>query len=73
MTVKNPQLLPLFEDLKGLLEPVADRFTVRDAEAGCYELWSGGNIAPAGRRKHELFFAGLIVQKNYVGLLFELT
>jgi hypothetical protein len=70
MTVKNPKLLPLFEDLKGMLEPLADRFTVRNAEAGRYELWSDVNIAPAGKPKHEPYFAGLIVQKNYVGLYF---
>jgi hypothetical protein len=68
MTVKNPKLLPLFEDLKSMLEPLADQFTVRNAEAGRYELWSEVNIAPAGKPKHEPYFAGLIVQKNYVGL-----
>lgn len=70
MTVKNPKLLPLFAELKGLLEPFADRFAVRNAEEGRYELWSEVNIAPAGKPRHEPFFVGLIVQKSYVGLYY---
>lgn len=68
MAVKNEDLLPLFEELKRLLEPYAARFSVRADEPGRYELWSDVNIAPAGRPRHEPFFAGLIVQKSYVGL-----
>jgi hypothetical protein len=31
MTVKNPDLIPLFEEAKKLLEPYAKRLTVRRA------------------------------------------
>lgn len=70
MNVKNPKLLPLFAELKGMLEPFAHRFTVRNDEEGRYELWSEVNIAPAGKPRHEVFFAGLIVQKHYVGFYY---
>jgi len=33
-------------------------------------LWSTVNIAPPGKSMHEPYFADLIVQKSYVGLLY---
>ena len=70
MTVKNPALLPLFEDLKRLLEPYADRLAVRRDEPGYFDLWSEKPVEIDGRKRKELFFAGLIVQKNYVGFYY---
>ena len=70
MTVKNEALLPLFEELRALLEPYAERLTVRRDEPGYYDLWSERPVEIAGRRRNEVFFAGLIIQKSYVGLSF---
>jgi len=70
MTVKNPALLPLFEELKALLVPYADRFTVRHDEPGGYDLWSERDVVVNGRKRNEVFFAGLIIQKSYVGLYY---
>lgn len=70
MPVKNPDLLPLFEEAKTLLEPYADRLTVRRDEPGYYDLWSEKDMIVNGRPRKELFFAGLIVQKAFVGFYY---
>jgi hypothetical protein len=70
MEVKSPELLPLFDELKQLTDPYVGRFSVRNVEAGRFELWTEANIAPAGKPKHEPFFVGLIIQKGYVGFYY---
>ncbi|MDP2183697.1 MAG: hypothetical protein Q8K99_14170 [Actinomycetota bacterium] len=40
MSVKTPELLPLFDEAKKLLAPYAKRFTPRRDEPGYYDLWS---------------------------------
>lgn len=70
MTVKNPALLPLFDELKQLAAPFAAYFAVRFDSPGRYELWSEVNIAPAGKTRHEPMFASLVVQKSYVGFYY---
>jgi len=70
MPVKNAELLPLFDEMKRLVAPYAQHFTVRRDEPGYYDLWSEKNVVIAGRAKKEVFFAGLIVQKTYVGFYF---
>jgi len=70
VTVKNPELIPLFNELKTLLEPYAAHFTVRRDEPGYYDLWSERDIVIEGRKRTEVFFAGLIIQKSYVGFYF---
>jgi hypothetical protein len=68
--VKNEALLPLFEGLRGLLEPYSSRLLVKVDEPGRYELYSMREVEVAGRKRDEVFFAGLIVQKDYVGLYY---
>lgn len=71
MVVKNPELLPLFADVKKLLEPYAAQFPARKDEPGGYELWSDTPVEVAGRsRKEGVFFAGVLLQKHYVGFYY---
>jgi hypothetical protein len=35
-----------------------------------YHLWSEGDVEIAGRKRKEVYFAGLIIQKGYVGLYY---
>ncbi|MBN2404703.1 MAG: DUF1801 domain-containing protein [Coriobacteriia bacterium] len=70
MMVKNPELLPLFGELKSLLKPYARHFTVRKDEPGYYDLWSERDLVIADRKRKEVFFAGLIIQKSYVGFYY---
>ena len=70
MPVKNPDLLPLFEELKALVAPYSDHFVVRRDEPGYYDLWSEKDVVIEGRSREEVFFGALIVQKSYVGFYF---
>lgn len=70
MDVKNEALLPLFEEVKQLLTPYAARLTARKDEPGHFDLWSEKEIVVDGRRRKEVFFAGVIVQRSYVGFYF---
>ncbi len=70
MAVKNEALLPLFEELKALLEPYAEHLAVRRDEPGYYDLWSERPVEIDGRMRSEVFFAGMIIQKSYVGFYF---
>ena len=49
--------------------PLAER-TARAPGKDSYELWSELEVEIEGRKRDELFFAGLIVQKGYVGFYF---
>ncbi|MBT5740480.1 DUF1801 domain-containing protein, partial [Candidatus Woesearchaeota archaeon] len=35
-----------------------------------YDLWSFKDLEIAGRKRKEIYFAGLIIQSNYVGFYF---
>jgi hypothetical protein len=70
MTVKNEALLPLFAEVKALIEPYAESLTVRRDDGGYFDLWSEKEVEIAGRRRKNVFFCGLIIQKTYVGFYF---
>ncbi len=63
-------LIPLFDEAKRILEPYAAHFSVRHDEPGRYELWSEKDVVIEGRTRSEVFFAGLIIQKSYVGFYY---
>jgi hypothetical protein len=70
MTVKNEALLPLFAQVRALIEPYAQSLTARRDEPGYYDLWSEKAVEIAGRPRKDVFFCGLIIQKSYVGFYF---
>ncbi len=70
MTVKNEALLPLFAQVRALIEPYAQSLTARRDEPGYYDLWSEKAVEIAGRQRKDVFFCGLIIQKSYVGFYF---
>ncbi len=73
---KNDQLLPLFDQLKPLLSRYAPPLIANVDERARYELqFDKDYTTKSGRTgkvtsKHGLYFAGLIVQKRYVGFYF---
>lgn len=63
----------IFESLRGLLaeySPPLSAPTGRAADKPSYELWSETPVEIEGRKRDELFFAGLIVQRGCVGFYF---
>lgn len=72
MDVKNEGLLPLFVVVKQLLTPYAEQLTIHRDEPGYFDLWSEKDIVD-GRRRKEVSFCSLIIQKSYVGFSFMLV
>lgn len=70
MPVKNPDLIPLFEEAKKLLKPYEKYLNARRDEPGHYELWSEHEAVVAGKKRDSVYFASLIIQKSYVGFYF---
>ena len=68
--VRNETQLPLFAEVRQLLEPYRETFAARRDEPGHVDLWSEKDVVIAGRQKNEVFFAGLIVQKSYASFSF---
>ena len=53
----------ILQKYEGLLKPKFDL----DSK---YDLWSFKDIEIAGRKREEVYFAGLIIQSDYVGLYY---
>ena len=67
----QPQLLPIFESLRKLMKPYAKgTIKPRGDSGGQFHLWSDKEIEVQGRKMKEVYFAGLLVQKGYVGFYF---
>ena len=64
--------LLIFRKLKALLQeyspPLVSRGVKTDKTQ--YHLWSFRPAVVAGRKKKEFYFAGAIIQKNYVGFYY---
>lgn len=60
----------IFQSLKDLLSAYAPPLTPKRDEPGYYDLWSVKEVVIEGRKRKETYFAGLIIQKAYVGFYF---
>ena len=63
-------LQALFDTLKPLLQAYAPPLTPQVDTPTRYELWSVKPLVIEGRKRKEVFFASLIIQKAYVGFYF---
>jgi hypothetical protein len=60
----------IFKQLKGVLKQYEPPFIAKSDFDSRYELWSVKDIELAGKKRKEVFFAGLIIQSNYVGFYY---
>jgi hypothetical protein len=60
----------IFNELKDILKKYEGILAFKKNEEGYYDLWSIKDIVIDGRKRKEVFFAGLIIQKSYVGFYF---
>jgi hypothetical protein len=60
----------VFTELKGLLKAYEPPFSPKRDKDGYYDLWSFKPLVIEGRKRNEVFFAGLIIRKDYVGLYY---
>ena len=68
----------VFEKLKRILSAYSPPFSVKTPSDALrnkrsYELTSYKKVVIAGRPKDEVYFAGIIIQKNYVGFYYMLA
>ena len=60
----------IFAALKPLLERYRPPFVTKQDDEKHFDLWSLKDVVIAGRKRKEVFFAGLIIQKSYVGFYY---
>ena len=60
----------IFTQLRELLKAYQPPLVSKSDDASHYDLWSVKNLVIEGRKRKEIFFAGLIIQKNFVGFYF---
>jgi hypothetical protein len=70
-SVGQEHLLPMFEEIKTMLLPYGKgSMEVRGGTGGEMVLVSKKEVEIAGRKREEMWFAGIIIQKGYVGFYY---
>jgi hypothetical protein len=59
-----------FDSLKPLLEKYRPPLAAKTESERYFDLWSFKDLEIEGRKRKEVFFAGLIIQKEYVGFYY---
>ena len=59
-----------FDQLKRLLEPYGKTLVNKSSNPANYELYSIKKIEAMGKERNEMFFAGLMPKKGYIGFYF---
>ena len=63
-------LSDVFQSLKTILKEYEGPLTPKFDIDSKYDLWSVKNIEIDGRKRKEVYFAGLIIQSKYVGFYY---
>jgi len=63
-------LYHIFNDLKPLLQKYSPPLISKIDVQGNYDLWSSKSIVIDGRKYKEIYFAALVIRKQYVGFYF---
>jgi hypothetical protein len=63
-------LLEIFLELHVLLAQYSPPFQSKNNTERYYDLWSFKDLVIEGRKRKEVFFAGIIIQKDYVGFYY---
>ena len=64
------ELLPLYKKLKKLLKKYENPLKPKFDLDSKYDLWSFKEVEIAGRKRKEVYFAGLIIQSSYIGFYY---
>jgi hypothetical protein len=67
---EQEKLIEIFKTLKSILKKYEGKLTAKWNLDSKYDLWSIKDIEIAGRKRKEVYFAGLIIQSTYVGFYF---
>jgi hypothetical protein len=63
-------LFEIFLELRALLVQYSPPFQPKNDSEKYYDLWSFKDLVIEGRKRREVYFAGIIIQKDYVGFYF---
>ena len=63
-------LTQIFESIRPLLNHYQPPLVSKVDDPAHFDLWSKKTLVIDGRKRAEVFFAALIIQKNYVGFYF---
>ena len=66
----QPELVPIFEEIKKLLSPYEKDEVKMRGGAGQVMLVSEKPVVIAGRKRDEVWFASALIQKGYVGFYY---
>jgi hypothetical protein len=64
------ELKATFQALRALLERYQPPLVPKMDDASHFDLWSEKDLVIAGRKRTEVYFAGAIIQKSYVGFYY---
>ena len=70
MLKMEKDLINIFNRLKKVLKKFEDLLKPKFDLDSKYDLWSFKDLVIAGRKRKEVYFAGLIIQSKYVGLYY---
>jgi len=70
MPPTSSELKATFKELRSLLKRYQPPLVPRMDDAGHYDLWSIKDVEIAGRKRSEVYFAGVIIQKSFVGFYY---
>ncbi len=68
--MSQEKLVPIFNRLKAILKRYEDTLKPKFDLDSKYDLWSFKDIEIAGRKRKEVYFAGLIIQSKWVGFYY---
>jgi hypothetical protein len=60
----------IFQTLRGMLKDYQPPLVAKMNDTRRFDLWSEKDIVIAGRKRTEVYFAGAIIQKSYVGFYY---
>lgn len=63
-------LSAMFNQIRPLLARYQPPLVARHDEPAYYDLWSVKELVIEGRKRKEVYFAGLMIHKDYVGFYF---
>jgi hypothetical protein len=66
----NNDLIEIFNIIKKLMKKYENPLVPKMDMDSRYELWSVKNVVIEGRKRKEIYFAGIIIQSNYVGFYY---
>ena len=65
------ELVEIYNTIKPLLKAYEKKGLVPKIDLDSkYDLWSLKEVSAFGKQRKEMYFAGLIIQSNYVGFYF---